>query len=279
MREVFSFSIWITIISLAQRCIFNIAPSVLGVVSDSGEIAIFAPANTLESFFFMLASAVNGLFLPMISRYIAENDKSKIYQLMVKVGRYQFVFLSLVFVSFISVGEEFMIAWMGKDFINTYPCVLFLFFPDIFLATQQIANTVAIAKNKVKQQVLGYIGMAIICCILSFILCGNMGALGSAIAISLSYAFLFFYLSIRYKIDLNIDMIGFFKMCYFDLGGVVCCAAFFSYIACKYIIIDSIWLSVIIKLLVTTIIYGVIVSFKLNDDEKKFINKHLMKLK
>lgn len=278
-RDIFSFSIWITVISLAQRCIFNIAPSVLGIVSNSDEIAVFAPANTLENFFYMLASAVNGLFLPAISRYIAENDNEKIFRLMVKVGRYQFALLCFTFVGFLCVGKEFMNAWMGHDFIKTYPCVLLLFFPDILLFTQQIANTTAIAKNKVKQQAWGYIGMALICISVSFFLCGSLGALGSAIAISLSYIFLFAYLSILYKRELSIDIVVFFKECYLYLSFFICGAAIISYLVSKYITIDKLWLSIIVKAIITSVIYIAIVSFGLNAEEKMFVKKILCKIR
>ena len=279
LKSIFSFSIWITVISLAQRCIYNIAPSILGIVSDSEAIAIFAPGNTLESFFFMLASAVNGLFLPTISRYIAEGDNEKIYELMVKVGRYQFILLSLVFVGFFCVGKEFMFAWMGKDFVKSYPCVLLLFFPDILLFTQQIANTTAIAKNIVKQQALGYIGMAVICVGTSFLLCGKLGALGSAIAISLSYLFLFAYLSMLYKKELSINIIGFFKDCYFDLGIPIIIAAGISYVICRFVSFNSLWISIIIKAFITIVVFLFCITFKLNTEEKSYIRRALIKLK
>ena len=270
-RDIFSFSIWITIISLAQRCIFNIAPSVLGIVSNSEEIAVFAPANTLENFFYMLASAVNGLFLPTISRYIAENDKKKIDQLMVKVGRYQFIVLSFVYVGFFCVGQDFMIAWMGNDFIKTYPCVLLLFFPDILLFSQQIANTTAIAQNKVKEQAFGYICMAGICVVISFLLCRVLGSLGSAIGISTSYLFLFIYLSILYRQRLGLNIKRLFKECYFHLGPFIILAGLSSFFICSFILLNNLWVRIIVKAIITSIIYFLFIIFRLNQEEKNFV--------
>lgn len=39
-KEIFSFSLWVMVISIAQRLILNITPSVLGITSGSKEIAI-----------------------------------------------------------------------------------------------------------------------------------------------------------------------------------------------------------------------------------------------
>ena len=45
-KEIFSFSIWVTLSSLAQRLIFNITPSILGIVANSTSIAIFGIVAT-----------------------------------------------------------------------------------------------------------------------------------------------------------------------------------------------------------------------------------------
>lgn len=77
IKEVFSFSIWVTIITLSQRCIFNLAPSILGMFSDTKAITIFASVNTLESIFYSFATTLNGIFLPMVARYMFNNQKKK----------------------------------------------------------------------------------------------------------------------------------------------------------------------------------------------------------
>lgn len=41
-REIFSFSLWVMVISIAQRLILNVTPSVLGITSGSREI-VFSP--------------------------------------------------------------------------------------------------------------------------------------------------------------------------------------------------------------------------------------------
>lgn len=72
LKAVMSFSIWVTIIQLAQRCIFNIAPSILAVYATSASITILGIAICLEGYTFSFANAINGMFLPKVSRMIAE---------------------------------------------------------------------------------------------------------------------------------------------------------------------------------------------------------------
>ena len=232
VKEIFEFSIWITIISLAQRCAFNLAPTILGIVSDSTQIAIFSPASTLESFFYSFSAAVNGLFLPTISRYLAEKNKEGIYVLMVKIGRYQLIVTGLIYIGFLCVGKEFMTIWMGKDFVLTWPCALIVFLPDIMIFSQQIADTTMIAKNKVKQQTWGYIGMAAVCITLSFLLCEDYGAIGSSLAIAISYLFLFIYMNFLYEKELGINIKDFFNDCYRSLGIPIVSVGIISFLVC-----------------------------------------------
>ena len=51
-RTIFSFSTWTTIASLAQRLVFNITPSILGMVANSSSIAVFGIVTTIESYAF-----------------------------------------------------------------------------------------------------------------------------------------------------------------------------------------------------------------------------------
>lgn len=214
VREMLSFSVWSTVSALASRCIFPLASSILGILSNSREIAIFAPASTLEGYFFSFSAAVNGMFLARISKYIAQNEENRVFGLMVRIGRYQMVVLGLIYTEFICVGREFMVLWMGREYEKAYYCALLLFLPDFFTYTEQIANTMVIAKNEVKRQAAGSVFMAVICVGVSVLLCGKLGALGSSIGIMCGYLFMFFYMNVVYSKRLGIDIRRFFKECY-----------------------------------------------------------------
>lgn len=144
----------ISILGIAQRLTYNIAPSILGIVSNSREIARYSPASAIAGYFYTFATAINGLFLPTISRKIAQKKEDDILPMMISVGRFQVVVLGMLYVGFATVGRDFMIIWMGDEFTVSYYCVLLLAFPTIFEYSQQIANTTIIAKNKVKLQAI-----------------------------------------------------------------------------------------------------------------------------
>lgn len=270
LKEIFSFSIWTTIMSIAQRFVFNLAPTILGVFSTSTEIAVFAPANTLEGYFYTFAAAVNGMFLAKISKYVADNQKEKIINLMVTIGRYQLIILGLIFVGFVCVGEDFMMLWMGEDYIAAWPCAILMFIPDLLIFTQQIANTTAIAENYVKNIALGYVGMAVISGTLSIMLCQFYGALGSSVAITIAYGFLYIYMNVIYYKKLKLDIFKFYRFCYVRHLPSIILSLVLGYCVSNYLIVISGWKGLLLKgISISCIYFALVLSWGLSKTEKK----------
>ena len=276
---VITFSVWTAVVSICQRFIFNLAPTILGMVSNSTEIAIFAPANALEGYFYMFAAAVNGLFLARISRYIADNREDKIYTLMVNVGRYQLAVMGLIFIGFVCVGSDFMHCWMGAEYEGAAACAVLIFVPDLLLFTQQIANDTVIAKNEVRQYAFSSIGMAVICVLLSFPLSSRFGAFGASLAIAVSYMFTFVYMNVVYKKRLGLNIWQFFRECY----GSFVIPYLITFAGAKLLlpfIRRGGWIGLGLKALVITVIYCLLVwLFALNRNEKQMIRRTVFRKK
>jgi O-antigen/teichoic acid export membrane protein len=58
-KELFGFSIWITVIGIAQRLMINLAPTLLGVFSGTTQIAIFSIGIIIEGYVWTFAKALN----------------------------------------------------------------------------------------------------------------------------------------------------------------------------------------------------------------------------
>lgn len=276
-KDIFSFSVWVTIMSIAQRCMFNLAPSILGIVSNSDEIAVFSPANSLESYFFVFASAINGLFLPKISRLIANNERDQIMDLMIKVGKYQMIVLGLIFVGFCAIGKDFMVLWMGEDYIKSYYGAILIFIPDILIFSQQIANTLMIAENKVNLQAIGYIIMAVICLGASFVLSGLYGCVGACMAIAIGYIANFIYINIVYKKAIHLDMKAFYEKCYLRTIPILIVSIGLLFIIFHFIPQVS-WMWLIIKGVIVVAVYLLLsLIFSITKTEKEFIKRKIFK--
>ena len=215
LKEIFGFSIWTTIGSLAQRLIFNITPSIIAAVSWAGAtgVAIFGLASTIEGYVYMFATAINGMFMPRISKIIASGKKEEdLLPLMIKIGRIQLMIIGIITVGFIALGKSFIIdIWRKPDFSLTYYCAIFLITPSVFYLPMQIANTTLIVENRVKLQAYVFIVMGVINVICSLILSKFYGALGASIAIFIAYMIRTTLMVVIYNNILKLDMRKFFK--------------------------------------------------------------------
>lgn len=273
--SLFSFTIWTTIISVMQRFTHSVSPSILGVASGSVEIAVYAPAVTLEGYFYMVATAVNGLFLPRISRYIADNREENILTLMIKVGKYQLLLLGWIVVGFVCVGQEFMNLWMGPEYSRTYYLAIIILIPTMIASTQQIATTTLIAKKLVKYQAIcmvctGTIGLGI-----GFALSFLIGAFGVCIGTSIAAILNIVIFNIIYQKKAGIDIITFYKKSYLRACPCFVISVVLGLLLASKLPIGG-WFGLIIKASIVSVIYAV--AFWIgyfSKTEKKALLKHI----
>lgn len=275
LKEIAGFSIWTSFLGIAQRLTYNVAPSILGIVSTSYHIALYSPASAIAGYFYTFANAVNGLFLSTISRKIAQNKEDDILLLMISVGRFQIVLLGLMYAGFWVVGKEFMINWMGEEFEASYYCTLLLAFPTVLEYPQQIANTTIIAKNKVKMRSLVLLGSSIVNIIISPILSKFFGVYGVSIAIVVAALLNFIFMNVIFYKVLKIDVFKFYKECYLPAlipiaGGIILSSVLTSFIGL------SGWLGIIAKGIITAIVYGILAFiFCVKKNEKAKVKNKL----
>ena len=221
LREIFGFSAWTTISSLAQRLIFNITPSVIAAVSVTGSVgvALFGLGSTIEGYVYTVATAINGMFMPRIAKIIHDGKKeSDLMPLMIRIGRIQCMIIGILVVGFMALGESFIVdIWNKPDFSQSYICAGLLIIPSFFYLPMQIAHTTLIVENKVKLQAYVFVGMGILNVGLSLILSKYFGAIGASASIFVAYMVRTVAMAIIYQKSLKLDMVRFFKETFLKL--------------------------------------------------------------
>ncbi|MBR7132915.1 MAG: oligosaccharide flippase family protein [Clostridia bacterium] len=249
-RSIFVFSFWTTVSALSQRLIFTITPTILGIMVSSEAIAVFGIVVTIEGYFYTITAAINGMFMPKISRIYAGKDTDEnIMPLMKDVGRFQFALNGLIFVGFALLGKDFLGLWMGRGFEQAYSGILLVIFPSIFLNSLQIANTAMIVQNKIKQRAIIDLGTGITNVVVSFLISSKLGVLGACLSIFLAYTVrVVLYFTVHYKI-MKIDIFYFIKNCYFKLGVSTAVTFALCMVINKFIFGNS-WLILIAKVII-----------------------------
>lgn len=231
-REIAGFSIWTTVISVAQRFILNITPTVLGALSGSIQIAVFSVGMTIEGYTWTISHALGGLFLPKVTRMAQKNGGiEEIEALSVKVGRIQLLIVGLVLSGFASLGSEFMRLWMGQSFSDSFFVALLLIMPGFITLTQEIAYTALVALNHIKYRAYAALLTACVSVVLSIILSRGYGAIGSAIAIFIGNIVGFvIFINIVYVRILKLDILRFLKETHLSMLAPILLATAFGLI-------------------------------------------------
>lgn len=214
VKQLFNFSAWVTVMGIAQRCIFNIMPTIIAAMLNTKAVAIFSIASVLEGFVFTFADAINGMFMPKVSRILANENESQLTQLMIRVGRFHIFTLGAIYVGFICLGSSFVNLWMGEDYTLVYSCALFLIFPSLIYVPQQVATVALLAKDIVRAQAIIYVAMGVVNLALSVILIPILGITGAALSICLSYLLKTAALNYLYKRELKINLRQYFTSAY-----------------------------------------------------------------
>ena len=281
-KEIFSFSLWVMVISIAQRLILNVTPSVLGITSGSREIAIFSAAMTIEGYVWTFATVFGGMFLPKVAKLIY-GDKAApeaIQELMIKVGRIQFILLGAIVSIFIVAGRDFFLNWLGADFEKSYLITVFLILPGLITVPQEIASTALIASNQVRYNAYSRIIVAVISIVLSYFLSLKYGSTGAGIAIFIGNLIGgAIVLNIIYARILKIDVWAFFRKCQINMSLPFILVIFVG-LALNHYITEVSWINLSAKILFLIGVYAFSAySFALNSYEKNLLMDTVKKLK
>lgn len=274
LKEIFAFSIWTSVSIIALRFFLSLAPSVLGIVSGAEEIAVFGYAVSLETYIYTFVTAINGFFMPRLSRISAGSEAGdshkNVENLMISVGRFILMLFALIFIGFAALGREFINLLFGSAYNNSYYCTLLICGYGIIAYPQQIANTYTVVQNKVKKRAIASIITLAIDLVLSFVFGKFWGALGAATAVFISLNIYTVIMNIIYKKDLGIDIFRFFKECHLKLlpGFILQLAVSF---AISYIPLPG-WTGFAIKVALIVAAYILnLFLFMLNKAEKNMI--------
>lgn len=271
LKILFSFSMWIFLANLAQRFRFTLNQSVLGIMSNSTEISLYSMGMSLEGLVWTMSAALNGLFLPKVTRMSCQCSRNEIMDLMIRVGRIQLFIFSLIFSGFCIFGRQFINLWVGETFHDVYFILIFFIVSHFFTLTQQIALDLVVAENRVKVYALCIFVCSALGLAGSVLTSKHYGAMGSAFCTGLSLCLYVIMINIYYQKGMKLDMVRFFKSCHLKIVPIIAILSIVSFVIVSKFSLNS-WLKLVLAIAIYGIVYALISFFCLfNQDEKNLI--------
>lgn len=279
-KVILGYSIWLFLGAIVDKVNWSVDQTILGMVSGTVAVSIYSVAATLNQLFINLSTAISGVMLPKVTKMIANRaTNEELTNEMINVGRIQFYIIFLMVTCLIFFGKEFIIWWVGKDFIDAYYVALWLIIPISFPLIQNIGLSIMQAKNKYKFKSISTAIMAVINIFISYFLAKQFGPLGCAIGTGLALIVCnIFLINIYYYKEIGLDVIKFWK-------NIIC--MIIKYIPCLFLIfliMSCFKLTGIVGVILYGIIYVIMFVFVtyffvFDSYEKSLINMLLIKFK
>lgn len=211
--EMFSYSFFIFLGVIVDKVNWSVDQFILGAVSGTVAVSIYATASHLNQLFVNLSTAISGVLLPKMSKMVAEEaSPKKLTDEMIKVGRIQYYIIFLMASGLVIVGKPFIMWWAGKDYELSYYVALLLIIPVCFPLIQNLGISILQAMNKHKFRAVATTIMAFINVGISYILAKAFGAIGTAIGTAIALIVCnVIVMNIYYKKEIKLEIERFWK--------------------------------------------------------------------
>lgn len=270
-KEITTFSSFIFLNMLVDQINWNIDKFLLGIYHGSRAIAIYGLASQLNTYFQHLSITISSVFIPRVHKLVSKNERHHTSALFSKVGRIQFMLLTLVFLGFVFFGKPFLAFWGGSEYVQSYYIVLTMFISLIIPLSQNLGIEIQRAQNLHRFRSVVYIGIAMLNLIVSIPLCRAYQGLGCAIGTAISL-FLgnILIMNIYYQKKCGIDIRAFWKEILTMLPALI--PPVLVGIGMNYFVQINTVLQLSISMLVYTVSHVISLwCFCMNDYEKSLI--------
>lgn len=272
-KEIITYSGWTTLISVSQRLLLTIAPTILGIFSGSTSIAIFGIASTIEGYVYGFSNAIGGMFLPRVSRIVA-NDKEEILPLMIRVGRLQLMVVGLIVFGFLCVGKDFIFLWVGDGFKDSFICALLIIIALLYTTPHEIGIQDIYAQNRVKDWAVIHIISGVLNVVLYVLFVQFWDVKGVALALLISLITRTILLEVLLNNKLGINIFEFLRSTYLSLSTGMIVSVLVYYILFALTPLSTIsngWLALLFKGTLFVILYFACVGLFTNEYERKLV--------
>lgn len=278
LKDIFSFSVWAFGRGMAQRLRFSLVPTVLGVFCNSTEISFFALGMTLEGMVYTIANAINGLFLPKVSRLSHSNDRDAIMDLMIRVGRIELYIITLIYTGFIIFGQAFLQLWVGAEFSKVYYILIFLITANLVTLTEDIAENLVFVENQIRYTTSIILACSLAGLIGSCLCSSRFGAVGCAFCSGAALCLDVLIVNVFYYKKMQLDIPRFFKECHLKILPVLVILAGLAFVVKDYAQLNS-WLKLVLNALLYCVVFVIVAYVAVFNKEEKQLVKSIIKHK
>ncbi len=182
LKDVFGFSAFVFIGMIADLLYWACDKVLLGAAIGTTAVAVYNVGGTFSSILQSMSSSISGVFSPRVNQYVfLDREIGTFSELLIRVGRIQYLVISLVLSGFISFGRDFILLWAGEGYEDAYTVALLTMIPLAIPLIQNIAFTTITAQGRHQFRSILYVILAVANAVGTYFLIPFMGIIGAAL--------------------------------------------------------------------------------------------------
>lgn len=187
LKEMWIFTFYIFLNQIIDQINWSVDKFLIGRLAGTTAVAVYGLGGQINSMYIQFSTSISNVFVPRVNRIVVtSNDNNELTKLFTKIGRIQFIILSLIFTGFISFGKPFMYFWGGDGYADSYYVVLWLILPVTVPLIQNLGIEIQRAKNMHKARSVVCLVIAIFNVFASIPLISFFGPIGAAIGTAIA---------------------------------------------------------------------------------------------
>lgn len=279
VKEICGFSAFVFIATISDMLFWATDKVILGMLASTAAVAVYNIGGTFNNIVMSLSTSITGVLIPKITgMVVTDTPKERWTELLIRIGRLQFLIIGLIISGFTVFGRAFIEMWAGPDYADSFWVAVLTLFPLCVPLIQSTAKSIITAQNKHQFRSVMYFCIAIANAISTYVVVPYMGVIGAALCSCISYLLGqgLILNTYYYKVTgLNIPLFwkNILKMAVIPCGMTL----LGLWLTAKYPV-DN-WLVFFTAVVVYSGIYAVLMyCFAMNDYERDILRKPLMKL-
>jgi len=271
--ESFKYTILLFIASIVNQVNSNFAVVAIGAGINSVAVSVYSMALLIFAMYEQMSTSISGVMLPTVTASLKNDDEkyTNTLNLIVKVGRIQFIMLGAVFAGFIVLGQDFIQLWLGNNYSDVYFLVLILLGPSLLELCVNVCLSILRAKNLLGFRTIVISATTVLNILITLVGLKYWGYYSAAIGTALSYLIgSVIVMGIYYYKKLGFNILGVYKRIFGKIWICILLSGISSYLST--IFIDGLVLRFVVGFLVFLGIYvSSLLLLGLNQYEKRII--------
>ena len=188
LKELAGFCAFVFLSSIVDMLYWATDKVLIGAMLGSAAVAVYNIGGTFTAMLQNMALSISSVFSPRVNIMVANNESNDaLSELLIRIGRLQYLLISLILSGYIVFGQDFIRLWAGPEYSDAYYVALLTMIPLSVPLIQNIAFAILMARNEHRFRSIMYAIVAVINLVSTWLVLPYFGIIGAAVCTAAAF--------------------------------------------------------------------------------------------